>query len=74
MEVSLYSTGNFHFKFGLDRACVRVHSPCICHVCFVPALDKLVEKSRHAKSSGFWEENLKYRLAEEAGVFSFRAE
>lgn len=49
MEVSLSSMGNFLFKFGLDRACVRAHSPCICHACFVPALDKLVGKSRHAK-------------------------
>lgn len=49
MEVSLFSTGNFHFKLGLDRVCARAHCPCICHACFVPALDKLVEKSRNTK-------------------------
>lgn len=49
MEVSLFSTGNFHFKLGLDSVCARAHCPCICHACFVPALDKLVEKSRNTK-------------------------
>lgn len=49
MEVSLFSMGNFHFKLGLDRVCVRAHGPCICRACFVTALDRLVEKCRNTK-------------------------
>jgi len=49
MEVSLLPTGNFHFKLSLDRVSVRAHGPCVCHACFVPALDKLVGKSRNTK-------------------------
>lgn len=56
MEVSLFSTGNFHFKLDLDRVCVRAYGLCICHACFVPVFDKLVEKSRSTNERGLWKE------------------
>lgn len=57
MKVSLFSTGNFHFKVDLDRVCVRAYGLCICHACFLLAFDKMVEKSRSTNERGFfWKE------------------